>query len=159
MLKSLSDTETECMNPLLLPEYLMEKIRRLGEKAGGVRREELLNMVIPVGLTIIIGVFLSGATYVITYFKAVPWMIDLTSYGYGVYFYIPRALGDPLSQTSLEMIYILISYLFAGIGLILLIRGSRSVSQRSTIVMLGITFLTISLVMIVGLDYLKTKPL
>lgn len=135
----------------------MEKIRRLGEKAGGVRREELLNMVIPVGLTIIIGVFLSGATYVITYFKAVPWMIDLTSYGYGVYFYIPRALGDPLSQTSLEMIYILISYLFAGIGLLLLIRGSRSVSQRSMIVMLGITFLTISLVMIVGLDYLKTR--
>jgi len=135
----------------------MEKIRRLGEKAGGVRREELLNMVIPVGLTIIIGVFLSGAIYVITYFKAVPWMIDLTSYGYGVYFYIPRALGDPLSQTSLEMIYILISYLFAGIGLLLLIRGSRSVSQRSMIVMLGITFLTISLVMIVGLDYLKTR--
>jgi hypothetical protein len=147
------------MNPLLLPEYLMEKIRRWSEKAGGVRREEMLSMIILVGLTITIGVFLSGATYVITYFKAVPWMIDLTSYGYGVYFYIPRALGDYLSQTSLEMIYILISYLFAGIGVTLLIRGSRSVSQRNTVVIFGIIFLTISLVMIVGLDYLKTQAL
>ncbi|MGB9718334.1 MAG: hypothetical protein ACPL4E_07840 [Thermoproteota archaeon] len=147
------------MNPLLLPEYLMEKMRRLSEKAVRVRKGELLNMLILMGLTVIIGVLLSGATYVITYFQAVPWMIDLSSYGYGVYFYIPRALGDYLSQTSLEMIYVLISYLFAGMGLILLVRGSRSVSQKNTIIIFGIVLLTISLLMIVGLDYLKTSAL
>jgi magnesium-transporting ATPase (P-type) len=147
------------MNPLLLPEYLMEKIRRLSEKTVRVRKGELLNMLILMGLTVTIGVFLSGATYVITYFQAVPWMIDLSSYGYGVYFYIPRALGDYLSQTSLEMIYVLISYLFAGMGVILLVRGSRSVSQKNTIIIFGIVLLTISLLMIVGLDYLKTSAL
>jgi len=147
------------MNPLLLPEYLMEKIRRFSEKTVRVRKGELLNMLILMGLTVTIGVFLSGATYVVTYFQAVPWMIDLSSYGYGVYFYIPRALGDYLSQTSLEMIYVLISYLFAGVGVILLVRGSRSVSQKNTIIIFGIVLLTISLLMIVGLDYLKTSAL
>ncbi len=147
------------MNPLLLPEYLMEKIRRLSEKTVRVRKGELLNMLILMGLTVTIGVFLSGATYVVTYFQAVPWMIDLSSYGYGVYFYIPRALGDYLSQTSLEMIYVLISYLFAGMGVILLVRGSRSVSQKNTIIIFGMVLLTISLLMIVGLDYLKTSAL
>lgn len=147
------------MNPLLLPEYLMEKIGRLSEKAVRVRKGELLNMLILIGITVTIGVFLSGATYVITYFQAVPWMIDLSSYGYGVYFYIPRALGDYLSQTSLEMIYVLISYLFAGMGVILLVRGSRSVSQKNTIIIFGIVLLTVSLLMMVGLDYLKTSAL
>ncbi|MBO3841856.1 MAG: hypothetical protein FGF48_05505 [Candidatus Brockarchaeota archaeon] len=147
------------MNPLLLPEYLMEKIRRWSEKAGVIRRGEFVNMLILIGLTIAIGAFLSGATYVITYFQAVPWMIDLSSYGYGVYFYIPRALGDYLSQTGLEMIYILISYLFAGMGTILLVRGSRSVSQKNTIIIFGLILLAISLLMIVGLDYLKSTAL
>lgn len=147
------------MNPLLLPEYLMEKIKKWSEKAGGVRRGEFVNMLILIGLTVAIGVFLSGVTYVITYFRAVPWMIDLSSYGYGVYFYIPRALGDYLSQTGLEMIYVLISYFFAGMGTILLVRGSRSVSQKNTIIIFGIILLTISLLMIVGLDYLKSTAL
>lgn len=137
----------------------MEKIRKWSEKAGVIRRGEFVNMPILIGLTIAIGAFLSGATYVITYFQTVPWMIDLSFYGYGVYFYIPRTLGDYLSQTGLEMIYILISYLFAGMGTILLARGSRSVSQKNTIIIFGLILLTISLLMIVGLDYLKSTAL
>ncbi|NHV99326.1 MAG: hypothetical protein HA496_06690 [Thaumarchaeota archaeon] len=147
------------MNPLLLPEYLMDKIKKWSEKTSGIRRGEIVNMLILTGLTIAMGVFLSGATYVITYFQATPWMIDLSSYGYGVYFYIPRALGDYLSQTILEMVYVFISYLFAGMGVILLVRGSRSVSQKKMFIMFGITLLTISLLMIMGLDYLKTSAL
>ncbi len=147
------------MNPLLLPEYLMERIRKWSEKTAGIRRGDLLNTIILLGLTVTTGAFLSGVPYVITYFKAVPWMIDLTSYGYGVYFYMPRALGDPLSQTGLEMVYMLISYLFAGMGMILLIRGSRTISQRNITMIAGTLLLAIALLMIVGLDYLKTAAL
>lgn len=147
------------MNPLLLPEYLMEKIKEWSKKVAGVRKGELVDISILLGLTVTIGAFLSGVAYVITYFKAVPWMIDLTPYGYGVYFYIPRVLGDPLSQTGLEMIYVLISYIFGGIGVILMAKGSKSVFQKNTVKILGMILLTISLLMIVGLDYLKMVAL
>ncbi|MEM2940320.1 MAG: hypothetical protein QW304_02050 [Thermoproteota archaeon] len=147
------------MNPLLLPEYLMDKIKKWSEKTSGFYGGQLLNMAIVVGLTVALGVFLSGAPYVSTYFEAVPSMIDLSSYGYGIFFYLPRVLGDPLSQTRLEMVYVLISYLFAGAGMILMIRASRSVSQRSMTILAGSILIALSLLMIVVLDYLKTTAL
>jgi hypothetical protein len=147
------------MNPLLLPEYLMDKIKKWSERASGLQGGQLLNTVIMIGLTITLGVFLSGAPYVSTYFEAVPSMIDLSSYGYGIFFYIPRVLGDPLSQTRLEMVYVLISYLFAGAGMILMIRASKSISQRNMAILAGIILIALSLLMIVVLDHLKTSAL
>lgn len=147
------------MNPLLLPEYLMDKMKKWSERISGLHGGELLTTVIVVGLAVALGVFLSGAPYVSTYFEAVPSMIDLSAYGYGIYFYIPRALGDPLSQTRLEMVYILISYLFAGAGIFLLARGSRSVSQRNMLVLAGIILIGVSMLMIAVLDHLKMTAL
>lgn len=148
------------MNPLLLPEYLLDKIKRWSERTSGLHGGQLLNTIIVMGLAVALGVFLSGVPYVSTYFEAVPSMIDLSSYGYGIYFFYPRALpGGTLEQTRLETVYLLISYLFAGGGMVLLVKGSRSFSQRDMTVLAGIILIGTSLLMIAVLDYLKTTAL
>lgn len=138
----------------------MDKIKKWSERTSGLHGGQLLNTIIVIGLAVTLGVFLSGAPYVSTYFEAVPSMIDLTPYGsqYGVYFYMPNAL-DQLSQTKLEMVYVLIAYLFAGAGMILLARGSRSISQRNMIMLSGTILIALSLLMIVVLNYLRMSAL
>lgn len=139
----------------------MDKIRKWSERAGGLHGSRIFDIVIGMGLAVTLGAFLSGAPYVGTYFEAVPWMIDLSVYNpnLGIYFYMPRGLGDYLSQTKLEMIYVLLSYLFAGAGVVLLLRGSRMVSQKNVTTLSGIILIVISLLMIITLDYYKTVPL
>ncbi|MEM3712528.1 MAG: hypothetical protein QXR97_03215 [Thermoproteota archaeon] len=141
------------MNPLLLPEYLMEKVRKWSEKLA-LRREELWNIAILAGLTIALGVFLSGAPYVMTYFEEVRRYDNGLLYGYGIFF-LPRAAGETLVQTSYEMVYVFISYFLLGIGVFILAKGSKSISQKDILILTGVTLLTISLLLIVGLDYLK----
>jgi len=142
------------MNPLLLPEYLMEKIRKWSERATALREGELWNIVILAGLTVTIGIFLSGAPYVATYFEEVKRYDVNLLYGYGVFF-LPRSAGDILSQTSYEMMYVLISYLLSGISVFILVKGSKSISQKDTLLLAGIFLLAISMLLILGLDYLK----
>jgi hypothetical protein len=138
------------MNLLLLPEYLMDKIREWSERKGLLREGELWNIVTIAGISVALGVFLSGAPYVITYFGEVQRYDRLLSAGV---FFIPRA--DPLIQTSYEMMYVLISYIFSSIGVFILVKGSKSISYRNTLILTGIALLAISMLLILGLDYLK----
>jgi len=143
------------MNPLLLPEYLMERFRKWSEKVRLLREEGLMNNITVIGLAIVLGIFLSGAPYVVTYFDYVRKYYDTPLlYGYGLFF-LPRSAGDPLSQTTYEMIYVLISYTIASISIFILAKGSKSISRRNILTMTGIVLLVISLLLIVGLDYLK----
>ena len=141
------------MNPLLLPEYLMEKVKKWSEKIT-LHREESWNIIILAGLTIALGVFLSGAPYVITYFEEVKRYDNSLLYGYGIFF-LPKAAGEILNQTSYEMIYVLISYLLLGASILILAKGSKSVSQKNTLILTGVILLAISVLLILGLDYLK----
>ncbi|MGQ9596826.1 MAG: hypothetical protein ACUVQY_05180 [Thermoproteota archaeon] len=148
------------MNPLLLPEYLMEKFKKWSERISETRGGQPLSDITIMGLLIALGIFLSGALYVGTYFEAVPPMINLSPYGYGVYFFYPRALpGGILEQTRLETVYVLLSYLFSGMGTFLLIKGSKAISKRNTTMLFGIILIGISILMIMGLDYLKINSL
>ncbi|MCS7138926.1 MAG: hypothetical protein NZ873_02590 [Crenarchaeota archaeon] len=141
------------MNPLLLPEYLMEKLKKWIEKKA-LRKEDFWNIAAIAGLTIALGLFLSGAPYVITYFEEVKRYDTGLLYGYGIFF-LPRAAGEILNQTSYEMIYVLISYLLSGVGVFVMVKGSKSISQKNTILLTGVILVAISLLLILGLDYLK----
>jgi len=142
------------MNPLLLPEYLMDKIRKLSGRVSVLREGELWNIIMLVGLTVTISIFLSGAPYIATYFEEVKRYDISLLYGYGVFF-LPRSAGDTLTQTSYEMIYVLVSYLLAGIGIFILVRGSKSISHGNMLVLAGVFLIAISVLLILGLDYLK----
>ncbi|MGQ9478500.1 MAG: hypothetical protein ACUVQ0_00545 [Thermoproteota archaeon] len=143
------------MNPLLLPEYLVERFRKLGEKIGATYERIMLDIIMAIGLLIFIVSLLSGALYVSTYLESVPWLIDLTRYGYGIYFFMPRAIGDPLSQTAMETIYISMAYFFGGLGAFVLWKGSKTILQRNTVIIFGISLVAISMLMLLVLDYLK----
>lgn len=141
------------MNPLLLPEYLMDKVKKWSEKVSP-HREELWSIIIFASLTVALGVFLSGAPYVVTYFEEVRRYDNGLLYGYGIFF-LPKAVGEVLKQTSYEMIYVLISYLLLGTSVLILAKGSKSVSQKNTLILTGVILLAISVLLILGLDYLK----
>lgn len=144
------------MNPLLLPEYLVEKIRRRSEGVRILRGGELWNIVTLAGLAIATSIFLSGAPYVSNYFGEVQRYDVNLLYGYGIFF-VPRAVGDILIQTSYEMMYVLISYLLSAAGVFILVKGSKSISQKNMLILTGIFLLAISTLLILGLDYLKTN--
>lgn len=141
------------MNPLLLPEYLIERFKKWSEKAS-MHREELWSIIILASLITALGIFLSGAPYVVTYFEEVRRYDNGLLYGYGIFF-LPKAAGEVLKQTSYEMIYVLISYLLLGTSVLILARGSKTVSQKNTLILTGVILLVISVLLLLGLDYLK----
>jgi magnesium-transporting ATPase (P-type) len=142
------------MNPLLLPEYIMEKIKRWSERRSWFHGGSLWNIIIIIGLTIVLGILLSGAPYVVTYFEEVRRYDAGLLYGYNIFF-MPSTAGERLSQTSYEMIYVIISYILLGTGFLILVRGSKTISQKNITILTGIILLVIALLLIQVLDHLK----